>query len=74
MKISKEDLELFGLIALGNGGNERAKWAIIWKYNDLITNKSKINGQYSQECQEYIEMAVFKSIEKFKTLRNLKNN
>lgn len=72
MEISKEDLKLFNLIDLATSGDEKAKWEIIWTYNELILNKSKINGIYSQECQEYIEIAVFKSIEKFNTLRNLK--
>ena len=72
MKINSEDIELFKLIDLATNGNRKAKWEVIWKFNNLIISNSKINGKYSEECQEYIEMAIFKNIEKFETLKEIK--
>lgn len=70
--VKQEDLELFKLILLANDGNIEAKWKIVWRFNELIEKKATINTKYSEECQEYIEKSVFKSIDKFETLRNIK--
>lgn len=72
MKISKEDIELFKLIDFATNGNKQAKWEIIWKFDNLIRSSSIVNGKFDEECQEYIESAIFKSIEKFNTLRKIK--
>lgn len=71
-KICKEDIELFKLIELANAGNKKAKWEIVWKFNNLIRKVSKINGKVCIECQYYVENAVFSSIEKFETLKRKK--
>lgn len=70
--VKQKDLELFKLILLANDGNVGAKWKIVWRFNELIEKKSKINTKYSEECQEYIEKSVFNSIDKFETLRKIK--
>lgn len=68
----KEDVELFELILLADSGDEKNKWKLVWKFNDLIVKKAKINGRFNEECQEYIENALFNSIDKFKTLEKIK--
>ena len=72
MKISKEDKELFKLIELATNGDTNAKWKIVVRFQGLIINNSMIKGIQDDDCYEYVENAVFKSIEKFNTLRNLK--
>lgn len=72
MKINSEDLKLFKLIDLATNGNIKAKWEIIWKFDNLIKSSSIINGRFNEECQEYIEKAIFKNIEKFSGLKKIK--
>lgn len=72
MKNIDENIDLFKLIDLATNGNKKAKWEIIWKFQDLINKVSSINGIFDEECQEYVEKALFKSIEKFQTLKNIK--
>ena len=71
--MSKEDQELFDLIYKALNGSDDAKWQIVWNFNDLIINASTINMQPNVECQEYVENKVFKSIEKFKKLDEIRN-
>lgn len=70
--ICKEDIELFNLIELAKAGDKKAKWMIVWKFTDLIKKVSTINGKLSVECQDYVENAIFNSIQKFETLRKIK--
>lgn len=70
--LSSKDLELFKLLLLVDEGNIDAKWKIIWKFDYLIRKKAKINKNYSAECQEYIEKAIFNSFENFRTLKKIK--
>lgn len=74
MNVSNDDIKLFKLIVLATNGNQKAKWEIIWKFDRLIRTASKINGKYNEECQDYVEMIILRSIEKFKTLENMRKN
>ena len=47
MKINNEDLKLFKLIDLATNGNIKAKWEIIWKFDNLIKSSSIINGRFN---------------------------
>ena len=64
----KDNQELVLLIKKAVQGSSKAKFEIILMFENLINKKSRINGNYSQECRDYIEDKLFDAIEKFKKI------
>lgn len=68
MNIIIDNHELAEIIRKAVQGNKREKFEIILIFQNLIKKEAMINGKYSEECREYIEDKLFKSIEKFKKI------
>ena len=64
------DDELFDLIKKAVIEKDiNAKFEIIIIFQNLINKEAKINGQFSQECKDYIEDKIIKKIDKFKKIK-----
>ena len=73
MKIEMSNRELFEVIEKAVDGDVKAKFEILIKFEPIINSESYIKGIFSQECKDYIEDKVFEYIEKFKTIKEIKN-
>ena len=73
MKIDRSNRELFEVIDKAVDGDVKAKFEILIIFEPLINSESYIKGIFSQECKDYIEDKVFEYIEKFKTIKEIKN-
>ena len=72
MKIEISNKELFAIIERAVDGDVKAKFEILILFDPLIRNESYIKGKFNQDCKEYIEDKLFESIEKFRTLKEIK--
>lgn len=64
--------ELFEIIEKAVNGNVKSKFEILILFDPLIKNQSYIRGKFNQDCKEYIEDRLFESIEKFRTIKEIK--
>ena len=71
MKIEISNKELYEVIKKAVNGNMKAKFEIIIMFQELIEKESYVNGQYSEECKEYIEDKIIKDIENFKYFKKI---
>ena len=60
---------LYYLIKQAKKGNKRATFEIIIRFEPLINKHSKINGEFNQECKDYIIDKLLKKIKDFKKIR-----
>ena len=60
---------LYNLIKQAKKGNKRATFEIIIRFDPLINKYSKINGEFNQECKDYIIDKLLKKIKDFKKIR-----
>lgn len=60
---------LYNLIKQAKKGNKRATFEIIIRFEPLINKHSKINGEFNQECKDYIIDKLLKKIKDFKKIR-----
>ncbi len=60
---------LYNLIKQAKKGNKRATFEIIIRFDPLINKHSKINGEFNQECKDYIIDKLLKKIKDFKKIR-----
>lgn len=72
MKIEMSNRELFEIIEKAVNGNVKSKFEILILFDPLIKNQSYIRGKFNQDCKEYIEDRLFESIEKFRTIKEIK--
>ena len=72
MKIETSNKELFEIIEKAVNGNVKSKFEILILFDPLIKNQSYIRGKFNQDCKEYIEDRLFESIEKFRTIKEIK--
>ena len=72
MKIEMSNRELFEIIENAVNGNVKSKFEILILFDPLIKNQSYIRGKFNQDCKEYIEDRLFESIEKFRTIKEIK--
>ena len=72
MKIEMSNRELFEIIEKAVNGNVKSKFEILILFDPLIKNQSYIRGKVNQDCKEYIEDRLFESIEKFRTIKEIK--
>ena len=73
MKIEMSNRGLFEIIEKAVNGDVKAKFEILIIFEPLINSESYIKEVFSQECKDYIEDKVFEYIEKFKTIKEIKN-
>ena len=73
MKIEMSNRELIEVIEKAVDGDVKAKFEILIIFEPIINSESYIKGIFSQECKDYIEDKVFEYIEKFKTIKKIKN-
>lgn len=60
---------LYYLIKQAKKGNKRAIFELIIRFDPLINKYAKINGEFNQECKDYIIDKLLKEIKKFKNLK-----
>ena len=72
MKIEMSNRELYEIIEKAVNGNVKSKFEILILFDPLIKNQSYIRGKFNQDCKEYIEDRLFESIEKFRTIKEIK--
>lgn len=72
MEIEMSNRELFEIIEKAVNGNVKSKFEILILFDPLIKNQSYIRGKFNQDCKEYIEDRLFESIEKFRTIKEIK--
>ena len=72
MKIETSNKELFEIIERAVNGDIKSKFEILIIFDPLIKNQSYIRGKFNQDCKEYIEDRLFESIEKFRTIKEIK--
>ena len=65
MKIIISNKELAEKIRKAVAGDNKAKFELILIFENIINEKAKINGCFSQECKDLIEDKIFDYIEKF---------
>lgn len=65
MKIIISNKELAEKIRKAVAGDNKAKFELILIFENIINEKAKINGCFSQECKDFIEDKIFDYIEKF---------
>ena len=56
---------LYYLIKQAKKGNTRATFELILRFEPLINKYSKINGEFNQDCKDYIIEKLLKNIKKF---------
>ena len=72
MKIEMNNKELFEIIEKAVNGDVKSKFEILIIFDPLIKSESYIKGKFSQDCKDYIEDRLFESIEKFRTIKEIK--
>lgn len=72
MKIEMSNKELFEIIEKAVNGDVKSKFEILILFDPLIKSESYIKGKFNQDCKEYIEDRLFESIEKFRTIKEIK--
>lgn len=72
MRIEINNKELFEVIKKAVDGEVKAKFEILILFDSLIKSESYIKGKFDQECKDYIEDRLFESIEKFRTIKEIK--
>ena len=60
---------LYYLIKQAKKGNKRATFELIIRFEPLINRHSKINGEFNQECKDYIIDKLLEEIKNFKKIR-----
>lgn len=58
--------ELYKLINSALDGNTAATFELILHFEPLINKRSKINGEFDQECKDYIIDNLLKQIKNFR--------
>lgn len=72
MKIERNNKELFEIIEKAVNGDVKSKFEILILFDPLIKSESYIKGKFNQDCKDYIEDNLFESIEKFRTIKEIK--
>ena len=72
MKIEMSNREVFEIIENAVNGDVKSKFEILILFDPLIKSESYIKGKFNQDCKEYIEDRLFESIEKFRTIKEIK--
>ena len=62
----RNNKEIYNLIDSALDGNTAATFNLILQFEPMINKYSRINGEFDQECKDYIIDNLLKQIKKFK--------
>ena len=63
-----ENEKLYNLVSKAVNGDLKATFEIIIEFENIINDECYIDGQFNNECKDYIVDGLLKNIKKFKNI------